>query len=86
MYNYQVKIPEGYGIESLPKSEIIRMPHNDAQFMYSAKKIGNKVMVTNIFAINKSIFLENEYRELRSFYDNMIRKQSEQIVFKKNES
>ena len=85
IYNYQVKIPEGYGIESLPESEIIRMPHNDAQFMYSAKKIGDKVMVTNIFAINKPIFLEKEYPDLVEFYDDVIARQSQQIVFKKKE-
>lgn len=85
IYRFQVQIPERYEIESLPKSAVFKTTKNKAQFAYSAKQIGNNIVLTNIFAINNTIFLDHEYRQLKNFYDKVINKQAEQIVLKKKE-
>ncbi len=83
--NYQVKIPEGYKVENIPESKVFKTKKNKAQYLYSMKQVGNNIVLTSIFAINKPIFNEKEYHELKAFYDDVIKKQSEQIVFKKKE-
>lgn len=83
--NYQITIPGDYKIESLPSSRLIRMPGDGAKFLYSCKKMGKKVIITNVFLIQKTVFLQDEYKDLKDFYDRMIKKQAEQIVLKKTD-
>ena len=90
-YNYPIErryvftytIPDGYAIESLPKSILIRLPDNSATFTYSLQSIGNKINVTCIQTITKVIYLPAEYRNLKSFYDQIVSKSAEQIILRK---
>ena len=80
------KLPPDYEIIEMPKPAKIIMPDNSAQFVYQIKKMNTNLIVSSIITINKSIFLPDEYAQLRQFFQLFIGKQQELIVLKKNES
>jgi hypothetical protein len=80
---YKYKIPEGYTVEEVPKNISLALPENAAKFVYRVGILGDIVQLTCIFNINKTLFLPAEYDNLKSFYSQIIAKQAEQIVLKK---
>lgn len=82
-YIGKFSIPEGYELDELPQSKILMLPGNAAKFLYSASITGNMVSVVRTLSINKSLFLQEEYPNLREFYNQVVAKESEQIVLKK---
>lgn len=83
MYIGKIAIPAGYQVDELPKSVVIGLPANAGKFSYSVTFIGNSLNIVSNFQINKSIFTQEEYPNLREFYNQVIAKQAEQIVLKK---
>lgn len=85
MYLCKIVIPDGYEIEELPKQKVIMLPGNAAKFAYSVTSTGNTINVMSSFQINKSLFLQTDYPNLREFYNQVVAKQTEQIVLKKKQ-
>jgi hypothetical protein len=79
----RISLPEGYVIDEMPQSKILRLPDNSAKYTYNASQTGNVVSITSNFQINKSFFIQRKYPDLREFYNQVIAKQAEQIVLKK---
>ena len=82
-YNFELLIPEGYVVEELPQNKYLTLENKGGQFQYGVSQVGDKILVNFNFAINKPMFLPEEYLMLRSFYDLVINKEAEQIVLKK---
>ena len=76
-------IPDGYVVEELPKSKLLGLPGNAGRFMFNANVIGNSISITSNFQVSKTLFNQDEYPVLKEFYNQVIAKQSEQIVIKK---
>ena len=83
-YVFVYKLPEGYTIESLPKPVILKLPDNSVSITYSIQSSGNQIIVVYIQKINKVLFLPDEYKNLKTLYDQIVTKQAEQIILKKN--
>jgi hypothetical protein len=82
-FMYKLTLPENYTIEELPAAKVIALPDNAAKFLYNINVNKNVVSITTIFSINKSMYVQNEYPNLREFYNQVLAKQSEQIVVKR---
>jgi hypothetical protein len=79
-----ITIPEGYTVEELPTQKVLRLPENGARFMYNINVIGGTtVNITSVLSINRAIYDQFEYPNLREFYNQMVAKHAEQIVLKK---
>lgn len=76
-------IPQGYAIETLPKPVILALPNKDASYTFNVAVTNNKIQILRKFAINKSMFLPDEYLNLKEFYNQMVAKEAEVIVLKK---
>lgn len=83
VYVYNLTIPEGYVVDELPKSKAMALPEGGGRFTFSASVVGNVINVTSNFQINRPIFGQPEYPQLREFYAQVVAKQAEQIVLKK---
>lgn len=83
IYMGRISIPEGYLVDELPQTKVLALPANAGRFTYSVTQAGNLLNVVCNFQINKSIFTQAEYPNLREFYNQVVAKQSEQIVLKK---
>jgi len=78
-----MEIPKGYKIDEMPKST--RMKYNDDEglFEYIISKDATNIYLKCILKFNKAIFSSEDYESLREFYGHIVKKQSEQVVFKK---
>lgn len=83
VYMCKIVIPDGYTVDELPESRVLMLPGNAAKYVYNIASTGNFVTVLSNFQINKSLFLQAEYPNLREFYNQVVAKQAEQIVLKK---
>lgn len=82
-YVAQIKIPDGYKVEELPKPVNLTLRENAARLLYSASVNGNLLNVNFQISINKRVFDIMEYPFLREFYAQIVSKQNEQIVLKR---
>ena len=81
---YSIKIPAGYVIEEKPEQLAIGLPNQGGAFIYQIQQVGDVITVNSRFSINKAEFTAEEYQFLREFYTQVVAKQAEQIVLKKN--
>jgi hypothetical protein len=83
IYMCKITVPDGYVIDELPVSKVFMLPGNAARYTFSAAVTGNTINVTSNMQINKNLFIQDEYPNLREFYNQVVAKQTEQIVLKK---
>jgi hypothetical protein len=83
MYLGKFTIPEGFRVDEIPQSRVLVMPDKAAKYVYNITQIGNTVSIMSNLQINKTLFAQEEYPNLREFYNQVIAKQAEQIVLKK---
>jgi hypothetical protein len=76
-------LPEGYTLVSAPSSLKAKLPENAASMSYSVTVLENKVSLVFKFNINRIMFVQNEYTNLREFYNQMVAKCAEPLVIRK---
>lgn len=84
-FHLKLTLPEGYVIDELPSSKVLALPENAGRFIYNVAQTGNMITVTSMFHINKGLFTQLEYPDLREFYNQVVAKHTEQIVLKKKQ-
>lgn len=82
-YLAKIVLPEGYGVDELPKSKVMMLPGNAARYTYNVTLTGNTITAVSMLQINKSLFVQTEYPDLREFYNQLVAKQAEQFVVRK---
>jgi hypothetical protein len=83
-YMLTLTIPEGYEIDEIPLPKIISLPNGAGKYTYNITKQGEKLSLVSIMQVNKPMFVQTEYDYLKEFYNQIVAKQSEQIVLKKS--
>ncbi len=78
-------MPEGYTIDELPQNKVIMLPNNAAKYSFNIATYGNQIAITSVLQINRDIFTQDEYPNLREFFNQVVAKQSEQVVLKKKQ-
>ena len=82
-YYVSITIPDGYTIETLPKSKALAMIDNLAIFKYNISSTEKQIQLLFTFDMNQAIIPSNYYLVLKDFYREMIEKETEKIVLKK---
>lgn len=82
-YAINLQIPDGYKVESIPKSISIKMTDDMGSFRYLVDVTGNKIQLSAMLEINQTKVASEDYKTLKDFYQKMIEKQNEQIVLSK---
>ncbi|MFZ1529350.1 MAG: DUF3858 domain-containing protein [Ferruginibacter sp.] len=82
-YQLQVQVPDGYMIDEAPKSEKVSYNENEGKYEYLVSKTDTEISIRSRLTVNKTYFLPDEYESLRGFFDYIVKKHAEQIVFKK---
>ncbi len=80
----KIAIPEGYVVDEMPQSKVISLPQNGGRFLYNISQNNGVINLTCIFSVNRTLFTQTDYPLLREFYSQVVAKQAEQIVLKKN--
>jgi len=83
-YVVSIKVPEGYVVESLPKSATITMEEQIGTFKYDIVDNDRQLQLMALFDINYANIPESYYDNLKGFFNEVIKKQTEKIVLKKS--
>jgi Domain of Unknown Function with PDB structure (DUF3857) len=82
--NLQLEVPAGYVIDELPGSVIVKLnEEGDGLFEYRISQSGDNISFRSRLRISRAYFLPEEYEMLREFFNLVLKKHAEQIVFKK---
>ena len=82
-YTFNITIPEGYAVESMPAPTFIKMDPSIGSFKYNISATGNVVQLAVTYDINHAIVNTQYYETLKIFFKEMVAKQTEKIVLKK---
>ena len=80
---YNITIPDGYTVEELPQSKVFSLPEGAAKYTFNISVNSNKIVVMNRLQINKTLFYQDEYPNLREFYTRLLAKNSENVILKR---
>jgi hypothetical protein len=84
MINLQMEVPHGYAVDELPQSIIVKLnDQDDGMFEYRVSQSGDNILLRSRVRFKRTFFLQEEYETLREFFNLIVKKQAEQIVFKK---
>jgi transglutaminase superfamily protein len=78
-----MEIPEGYVVDELPKSAKVLFNDDEGFFEYMVDKDDANVRLRSRIKLKKANYKPEDYNTLRDFFGFIVKKQSEQIVFKK---
>ena len=82
-YVLNMEIPAGYKVDELPKSVRVMLNEEDGMFEYLISSDGKYLQLKCKLEIKRTRFLNEEYQTLRDFYGYIVKKEAEQVVFKK---
>jgi transglutaminase-like putative cysteine protease len=84
MYLLQLQVPSGYVVDELPRQIMVKLnEEDDGVFEYRISESNGNISLRSRLRFSRSYFLPEEYEMLREFFNLVVKKHSEQIVFKK---
>ena len=85
-YTLQIEVPQGYVVDELPKQMVVKLnEEEDGVFEYRISQSGANISLRSRIIFRRAYFLPEEYENLREFFNMIVTKQNEQIVFKKKQ-
>ena len=82
-YMINIKIPEGYKIESVPENKSLQLPQNMGTFKYMIKNSGNNLQLVVSSEIKTAVIPPNYYSLIKEYYNQVIEKEAERVVLSK---
>lgn len=81
--NSELTLPEGYVVEEMPKSQVVRTDDNLFICKYMIEQKGNRISVNYIFNLKAYQFSTEKYKQLQEIWSKVIDKNNATIVLKK---
>ena len=82
-YILHMDIPAGYQVDEIPKSARVAYNENEGMFEYLIQASATNIQMRVRLSLKKAFFPTDEYSTLRDFFTYVVKKESEEIVFKK---
>lgn len=82
-YKVVIDIPEGYIVEEVPESQVFNFSEGSSVFNYNIVLKEDQIILENELQINRVLYAYDDYKGLKNFFDNIVKKQSEIVVLKK---
>jgi hypothetical protein len=83
-YLLRLDVPKGYVVEELPKQIMVKLNEDDdGLFEYRLSESNGSISLRSRIRLRRAFFMPDEYEMLREFFNLVVKKHSEQIVFKK---
>jgi hypothetical protein len=83
VYILNMEVPQGYVVDELPKSARVNLNDGDGSFEYLISESGGRIMLRSRVKLARAYFQPADYEALRGFFDHIVKKHAEMIVFKK---
>jgi hypothetical protein len=83
-YLLRLDVPNGYMIDELPKQVMVKLnEEDDGMFEFRLSESGGTISLRSRIRLKRAFYAPEEYELLREFFNLIVKKHSEQIVFKK---
>lgn len=79
-------IPDGYTIEQTPHPIRVLLPNDAGSFTFNVLQDNNIIHVSSTIFIEKTRYTPQEYLEIKTFFEYIIRKHQEDIILKKKDA
>ncbi|PKP27907.1 MAG: hypothetical protein CVU06_00665 [Bacteroidetes bacterium HGW-Bacteroidetes-22] len=76
-------VPNGFTVDHLPKPAVVVLPEKGGRFTYNILQNGNTITVISLINLNQTVFLPQEYDNIKAFFNQIITKQAESIILKR---
>jgi hypothetical protein len=83
LYVLQMEIPKGYAVEELPKPVTVKLNETDGSYEYNITSDGQSIQLRSRLVLDRTFFQPEDYQSLRDFFALVVKKQEEEIVFRK---
>lgn len=83
VFTFTMDIPKGYKVEELPKSVRYNFNGDEGLFEYLISAGKETISLRRRMYMKKATFVNEDYKFLREMYSFIVKKEAEQIVFKK---
>ena len=78
-----MEVPKGFQVEELPKSARVNFMGPKGNFDYLIQQTGSMIQMRVHLKLNEATFYPVEYGSLRDFFAYVVKKENEEIVFKR---
>lgn len=78
-----LEFPEDYELVNKPEKIALSLPNTGGRFILESQLVGNKLVLSNAFSINRTVYSSSEYRYLKELYSRIIQAKNEDLIFKK---
>lgn len=79
-----IHVPAGYEVEEMPKQIMVKLNEkNEGFFEYAIGRSGGIISMRTRVVLKRTFYAPDEYETLREFFNLIVKKQGEQIVFRK---
>jgi len=85
-YILNIVLPDSYTVEQLPEPINIINQNRSVNYLYNVNLVNNTVQIMSKFNISKPVFSQDEYAELKRYFDLIVNKEQEQLILKKTGS
>ena len=85
-YDYELRLdtPPGYVLEETPKDiSVVIQRKEDGLFEYKTSQKEGMITIHYRLFVRRANYEPNEYKALRDFFTEVVKKQNEQLVFRK---
>ncbi len=83
IYTLTMQIPKGYKVDELPKSVRYKFNEDEGMFEYMISADKETISFRRRLFLKRATFVNEDYEYLREMYSFIVKKEAEQIVFKK---
>ncbi|MEO5591262.1 MAG: hypothetical protein ABIR15_20180 [Chitinophagaceae bacterium] len=83
VYVLNMETPAGFVVDEIPKSSKVSFNGGEGFFEYLVQKDENGIQLRSTINMKKAFYGAEDYDALREFFGYIVKKQSEQIVFKR---
>jgi hypothetical protein len=82
-FTLNMEIPKGYKVDEMPKSARVNLNGDEGMFEYIISNRDGVIQLRCKVSLKKATFNPEDYATLRDFFAYVVKKEAEQIVFKK---
>lgn len=78
-----LEYPQEFVVDELPTSTALALPQNGGKYLCNITNTGNKISLTSVLAISKSVYSSVEYHSLKELFNRIVSTEQSQIVLKR---
>ncbi|MBX2916037.1 MAG: hypothetical protein KF856_12275 [Cyclobacteriaceae bacterium] len=77
-----LEYPENFELDELPASTALALPQNGGKYLCNITNNANKVSLTSVLTISKSVYSSAEYHSLKELFNRIVSTEQSQIVLR----